>query len=125
MCAYNAAKAAMASYTFSLQVEQSARRVRIIDLQPADICTSFNESISRAPSRDLRITKVWEVADRNMRQAPPPKLVARRILHLIESRNPPPQSTVGGVFQARIAPLIFRFLPQRVRVWGIKNYYGI
>jgi NAD(P)-dependent dehydrogenase (short-subunit alcohol dehydrogenase family) len=125
MSAYNAAKAAMASYTFSLQLELSDRQVRIVDLQPADICTSFNDSISPQPSDDARVSKTWEVVQRNMQNAPPPDLVARRVLRLIESANPPPRVTVGDVFQSRIAPLIFRFLPQRVRVWGLKKYYGI
>ncbi len=125
MAAYNAAKAAMASYTFSLQIEQPDRRVRIVDLQPGDICTNFNDVIDRSPSRDARVAKAWEVVDRNMRNAPKPELVAERILQLIESTNPPPRETVGDVFQSRIAPLIFRFLPQRVRIWGLKKYYGI
>ena len=125
MSAYNAAKAAMASYTFSLQLEPRNRRVRIVDLQPADIRTSFNDSISPQPPGDRHVAKTWEVAQRNMRNAPPPDLVACRVLRLLASANPPPRLTVGGVFQSRIAPLIFRFLPQRVRVWGLKNYYGI
>jgi NAD(P)-dependent dehydrogenase (short-subunit alcohol dehydrogenase family) len=125
MAAYNAAKAAMASYTFSLQLELRDRRVQIVDLQPADICTNFNDSVSRSPSEDARVTQAWDVVDRNMRNAPQPDLVARRVLQLIESSHPPPRVTVGDVFQSRIAPLIFRFLPQRLRVWGLKNYYGI
>jgi hypothetical protein len=51
--------------------------------------------------------------------------VARTILKLIEQENPPARVTVGDTFQAKIAPVIFRFLPQRVRIWGLKKYYGI
>ncbi len=125
MAAYNAAKAAMASYTFSLQVEMRDRGVRVIDLQPGDIRTSFNDSLARVPTQDERIEKAWQAVDLNLQKAPPPELVARRILRLIEQRNPPPRETVGDFFQARIAPLIFRFLPQRVRVWGLRKYYGL
>jgi hypothetical protein len=32
---------------------------------------------------------------------------------------------VGDPFQAFLAPLIFRFLPQRVRIWGLKKYYRL
>ena len=39
MAAYNAAKAAMASFTMSIQLELPDSRVRIVDLQPADIST--------------------------------------------------------------------------------------
>ncbi len=125
MAAYNAAKAAMASYSFSLQLELPDRRVQVVDLQPADICTSFNDSIAPPPSAETRITKAWRAVDRNFRKAPPPELVAHRVLQIIESDNPPPRSTVGDFFQSRVAPLIFRFLPQRVRLWGLKMYYGI
>ena len=125
MAAYNAAKAAMASYTISLQIELSGRDVQIVDLQPGDICTGFNDSISPAPASDPRVSKTWEAVARNMQNAPPPDLVARRVLRLIEASHPPPRSTVGDVFQARIAPLIFRLLPQRVRIWGLKKYYGL
>ena len=73
----------------------------------------------------MRVNRTWQAVDRNMKSAPPPDLVARRVLRLIESSDPPPRVTVGNVFQAQIAALIFRFLPQRVRIWGLKKYYGI
>ena len=60
-----------------------------------------------------------------MKAAPPPELVASRVMKLIEQVNPPPRVTVGDLFQSTIAPLIFRFLPQGVRLWGLKKYYGI
>ncbi|MEO5755170.1 MAG: SDR family NAD(P)-dependent oxidoreductase, partial [Chthoniobacterales bacterium] len=123
MSAYNSAKAAMASYTFSLQIELANRRVQIIDVQPADIRTNFNNAVARAPTNDPRIEKTWEVVDHNMQHAPPPDLVARQILKLIATNNPPPRVTVGDFFQSRFAPLIFRFLPQRTRVWGLRKYY--
>ena len=129
MAAYNAAKAAMASFTMSIQLELPDSRVRVVDLQPADISTEFNESVSKSmesdPRYDAKVGKTWEAAERNMRNAPKPELVARHVLKLIEDADPPPRITVGDAFQTKIAPLIFRFLPQRVRLWGLKRYYGI
>jgi NAD(P)-dependent dehydrogenase (short-subunit alcohol dehydrogenase family) len=129
MAAYNAAKAAMASFTMSIQLELPDSRVRIVDLQPADISTEFNESVSKSmetnPRYDAKVAKTWEAADRNMRNAPKPELVARHVLKLIEDTHPPPRITVGDAFQTKIAPLIFRFLPQRLRLWGLKRYYGV
>jgi short-subunit dehydrogenase len=125
MAAYNAAKAAMACYTFSLQLELRGHDVQIVDLQPADICTNFNDSIAPTPAGAPRVSGTWEVVNRNMQSAPPPDLVARRVLRLIESARPPPRSTVGDLFQSRIAPLIFRFLPQRLQIWGLKRYYRL
>jgi NAD(P)-dependent dehydrogenase (short-subunit alcohol dehydrogenase family) len=129
MGAYNAAKAAMASFTMSLQLELEGSNIRVIDLQPADIRTDFNDAVTRTDGGDPRYTapveQTWRVVDQNMKAAPEPELVARCIAKLIDAANPPRRATVGGFFQAVIAPLIFRFLPQRVRVWGLKKYYKL
>ena len=128
MAAYNAAKAALASYTMSIQLEFAHSRLRIVDLQPGDICTEFNQSVivnNNADRYKANIGKTWEVVERNMKNAPGPDLVARQVLRLIQSDEPPPRLTVGNVFESKIAPLIFRLLPQRVRIWGLKRYYGI
>ena len=129
MAAYNAAKAAMASFTMTIQLELPDSRVSIIDLQPGDICTEFNNAVSKGGVPDRRyaakVAKTWDAVERNMKNAPKPDLVARRVCELIDQANPPPRITVGDAFQTKIAPLIFRFLPQRLRLWGLKRYYGI
>jgi short-subunit dehydrogenase len=127
MAAYNSAKAAMASLTMSIQLELPNAGVRIVDLQPADIRTEFNDSVVKtdAACYEDKVAKTWAEVERNMAAAPAPELVARQVLGLIAQSNPPPRVTVGGIFQAKVAPLIFRFLPQRVRIWGLRKYYGI
>jgi NAD(P)-dependent dehydrogenase (short-subunit alcohol dehydrogenase family) len=129
MAAYNAAKAAMASFVMTTQLELGDSGVHLVDLQPGDICTKFNQDVSKSTQRDPRyddkVAKAWEVTERNMRDAPKPDLVARHVLKLISTVHPPPRVTVGDVFQSKIAPMIFRFLPQRVRIWGLKRYYKI
>src|SRR5438876_2469819 len=126
MAAYNAAKAAMAAFTMSIQLELPGSNIRIVDLQPADILTAFNDAVTRSsqndPRYEKRVARTWTAVDRNMTNAPKPELVAKHILHVIDSPNPPPRITVGDVFQSKVAPFIFRFLPQRVRVWGLKWY---
>ena len=128
MAAYNASKAALAAFTMSIQLELANSHVHIVDLQPADISTEFNQSVIKATKTDrydTKIAKAWETADRNMKKAPGPDLVAQHVLKLINSVRPPPRITVGDAFQSKIGPLIFRFLPQSVRIWGLKKYYGI
>jgi len=129
MAAYNAAKAAMASFTMSIQLELPDSKVRIVDLQPGDIRTEFNDAVIKSASRDPRyeakMAKTWRTVERNLQAAPSPDLVARRVLKLIDDVDPAPRVTVGDTFQTKIAPLIFRFLPQRLRIWGLKMYYGI
>ena len=129
MAAYNAAKAAMASFVMSLQLELAGSKIHVIDLQPADILTSFNDAVARTDGGDPRYTALvehaWRVVDQNMKQAPKPDLVARRIAKLIDDENPPARVTVGGAFQAAVAPFILRFLPQRTLLWGLKKYYRL
>lgn len=129
MAGYNAAKAAMASFIMTLQLEVTGSNIHVIDLQPADIATGFNDAVKTTDGGDPRYTELvrhaWRIVDRNLKEAPKPDLVAHRIASLIDAQNPPPRSTVGGTFQASIAPFIFRFLPQRVRIWGLKNYYKL
>ena len=55
--------------------------------------------------------------------APPPSPLPPP--HTSDADRPPPRVTVGDVFESKIAPLIFRFLPQRIRLWGLKRHYGI
>ncbi|HEY4757728.1 MAG TPA: SDR family NAD(P)-dependent oxidoreductase [Chthoniobacterales bacterium] len=129
MAAYNAAKAALASFTMSIQLEMASSRVYVVDLQPGDICPEFNQGVTKNSKLDQRydakVAKAWEVVERTMKNAPGPDLVAQHVLRLVNSVRPPPRITVGDAFQSKIAPLIFRFLPQRMRLWGLKRYYGI
>ena len=129
MAAYNAAKAAMAAFTMSIQLELPDSNIRIVDLQPADISTAFNHAVIKRgqhdPRYEMRVARTWQAVDRKMKNAPGPELVAKHVLQLIDATNPPPRITVGDLFQSKVAPLIFRFLPQRLRVWGLKRYYGI
>src|SRR5512133_75786 len=129
MAAYNAAKAALASFTMSIQLELGNSRVHVVDLQPADIRTEFNQGVIKStkadPRYDTKVARTWEIVERNLKSAPPPDLVAQHVLRLVSAIRPPPRLTVGDAFQSKIAPLIFRFLPQRVRIWGLKRYYGI
>ena len=128
MAAYNAAKAAMAAFIMSIQLELGQARIRIVDLQPADICTGFNNAVNKNNRDQLysaKMAKTWEIVERNLNEAPKPELVARHMAKLIGQTSPAPRTIVGNFFQARIAPLIFRFLPQRLRIWGLKKYYHL
>src|SRR5213080_4991210 len=70
MAAYNAAKAAMASFTMSIQLELPDSKVRIVDLQPGDIRTEFNDAVIKSASRDPRyeakMAKTWRTVERNL-----------------------------------------------------------
>jgi NAD(P)-dependent dehydrogenase (short-subunit alcohol dehydrogenase family) len=63
MAAYNSAKAAMAVFTMSMQLELPDSGIRIVDLQPGDISTAFNDAVTRNEEHDLRyqakVAKTW------------------------------------------------------------------
>src|SRR5436305_5336572 len=85
MAAYNSAKAALAAFTMSIQLELADSPVHIVDLQPGDISTQFNKSVvqsAKAERYDSKIAKTWEIVERNMKKAPGPDLVARHVLSL-------------------------------------------
>jgi len=57
MAAYNSAKAALAAFTMSIQLELPKTGVRIVDLQPADIRTEFNDSVVKTNARITKISR--------------------------------------------------------------------
>src|SRR5438477_11235126 len=81
MAAYNSAKAALAAFTMSIQLELPDSRVSIADLQPRDIRSEFNQGVSKSAKADRRydakVAKSWDKAERNIKNAPKPDLVAR------------------------------------------------
>ena len=131
MVTYNAAKAALSAATHSIQLELGASSpVYVVDLRPGDICTSFHDNMQSVPKggaslSTARMKQAYQSIEKNMRSAPPPELVARAILHLVESPAPPPTFRVGSFFQAKIAPLAPRFLPERWLQAFIRIFYKI
>lgn len=126
---YNAAKAALATFTMTMQLELETSGIKVVELQPADINTGFYDPVPKAevaePHYARALTRAWSVVDGNMKRASGPELVAQRIVRLLGESNPPPRITVGDPFQCVCAPLLYSLLPPRLRVWGLRKYYGI
>ena len=130
MAPYSAAKAALSSFTEALRVELSNTAIRVIEVRPGDINTTFHDATQRMdagvdPEGQQRVRAAWETQLRNMAAAPPPERVARVVQRVINDPDPPPVVTVGGFFQARVAPWGVRLLPPRLLEWGLRRYYGI
>src|SRR5437667_9068823 len=105
MSAYNAAKAALASFIMSIQLELGNSRVHVVDLQPGDISTEFNQAVIKSVKGDRRydakVAKTWEVVERTMKNAPSPDLVARHVIKLINADSHTPRITGGDVFTSK------------------------
>jgi short-subunit dehydrogenase len=127
MAAYSAGKAGLSALSESLRMELAVTPIRVVDIRPGDINTRFYDSIQRiegAPDQ-ARMARAWDTITRNMRNAPPPAIVARAILRVLQSENPPPAVTVGGAFQAKLAPFAARLAPPRLREWALRRYYRL
>jgi NAD(P)-dependent dehydrogenase (short-subunit alcohol dehydrogenase family) len=111
MAPYSAAKAALAALTTALRLELSGSGVRIVDIQPGDIRTNFNDAM--VPPGDARALAAWDAMTAAMSAAPGPECVAAEVCRLVESADNPPSRVVGDFVQARLAPLAARLLPTR------------
>lgn len=123
---YNSAKSALEALSATLALELAGSGVRVVDVQPGDIATSFNRAVRRTGTSggyEADADRTWNTLEREMAAAPPPSLVANAILRALSV--PAPRITVGGFFQARIAPLALRLLPHRAILWATARYYGL
>jgi len=130
MAPYSAAKSALSLLTKGLRMELSNTLIRIVEVRPGDINTPFHEQTKKFGStadaeHGRRMKSAWETQSHNMAAAPPPDRVARAVLCAINAPHPPSVLVVGGVFQARVAPLAARFLPHRLLEYGLQRYYRL
>lgn len=134
--AYNAAKAALSALTATLRIEEAdlGSGVHFVDVQPGDIRTRFNDSLTRACGINdtgpaaAAARQTLMVSDQDIASAPPPDVVATRVLGLIGQRDRavlPPVVTVGMFSQARLGPLAVRFLPPRLLHWTLRQHFGL
>ena len=121
MAPYSAAKAALASLTSALRLELANTGVRIVDLQPGDIRTNFNDAMT-APA-DLPARAAWDAMSASMAAAPGPEVVAAEILRLIESDDAPPSRVLGKFEQSVLAPLAARIFPSRWMERLLQKHY--
>ncbi|MEI8315716.1 MAG: SDR family NAD(P)-dependent oxidoreductase [Verrucomicrobiota bacterium] len=120
MAAYNAAKAALSSYTRCLRLELP---LRIVEIQPGDINTGFHNSTKRLNAPHTN--GVWQVQTETMAAAPGSARVADAVWCVLRDPNPPPVLVVGSFAQARLAPLAARLLPARLMEWVLRRHYRL
>jgi short-subunit dehydrogenase len=130
MAPYSAAKSALSALTAGLRMELFNTPIRVVEIRPGDINTPFHDrtrrfEAARNPEEERRMKSTWETQLRNMAASPRPDRVARAVLRAITTPNPPPVLVVGGLFQARLAPLGARLLPLRLQEFVLRKYYRL
>jgi NAD(P)-dependent dehydrogenase (short-subunit alcohol dehydrogenase family) len=126
---YSAGKAALSSLLAGLAMELKPFGVRVIDLRPGDLRTSFNDALRPVRPEGSPyvpwVDAAWKRSCQLIDTAPPADLAARAILRLLDQKNPPPVVRCGSFFQAVIGPLGPRLLPQAWLLDSIRSYFHL
>jgi NAD(P)-dependent dehydrogenase (short-subunit alcohol dehydrogenase family) len=122
MAGYNAAKAAQCALAGSLMLETAGTGINLIDFRAADFQSGFNDAMQR--NDEPRTGAAWGRVQELMRKGPTPAHIADDLFRVLRRRR---SATVrsGGMFQARIAPLLARFAPRSWQLAMIRSYYRV
>ena len=128
---YSAAKSALSALSWTLQMELRHQRIEVIDFQPGDILTGFNERLPKTGPGEAgayrnNLERAFEVYDAHQRRACGPERAGESIVRLVEAkRRNPARVTAGSRFQAGVAPILTRLVPTRLLRWGLERYYRL
>lgn len=122
MAAYNASKAAQSALAQSLMLETAGSGINVIDFRAGDYRTGFNEAMTR--NSNPQTDAAWRRNEALMRSAPDPARAAADLLRALR-RGRSGIVRSGGVFQARVAPMLARFAPRSWQLAMIRRYYGV
>jgi len=121
---YSASKHALEGYSESLRYEVRNFGVRVSLIEPGDIRTDLlaetpQQNVSDYDGVRERVNAIHEA---NMRNGPPPEVVARAVLRLIETTRLRYAVTNGlEVF----VPLLRRFFPAFLAERNVRDYYKL
>ena len=125
---YGASKRAIEAFTEGLRQELRPFGVKVVAIEPAYINTNFNNATRFGHREDSPygswLEASWRSIDRKLRESPPPSVVARKILRIIRDPNPPGRSPCGA-FTYSLIPFVARFVPDGLREYLVRTFYGI
>jgi len=124
MSVYSASKAALSQFTQSLQVTEDSQRVRLIDFQPGDYKTAFNEAMCPSIPSGGPEERAWKRMQALLENGPSPTKAAHDLMQALNRRGHR-RVRSGTWFQARCAPLGLRLLPTACLRRIIARYYGL
>jgi short-subunit dehydrogenase len=125
---YSASKFALEALTEGLRQELRPFGVTAVAVEPGDIKSNFNEvtefgTVSASPYQ--RWTEAcWRMIEANMKVAPPPEVVARKIWRIIKLKKPRTRYAAGDFLSVQF-PWILRLVSDRVKEAGIRLFYNI
>jgi len=108
-------------------IESAGREPYIVDFRPGDFRTSFNQTMGIKepdPNHPTQIDRVGQRLDFIMNAAPDPGLAARALVGALRRRRHAVVRT-GSFFQAKLAPLFSRLVPENWLRAVSRRYFGI
>lgn len=125
---YGASKRAIEAFTEGLRQELRPFGVKVVAIAPAYINTNFNNATRFGQREDSPyrswLEASWKSIDKRLRESPPPSVVAGKILQIIRDPNPPGRNPCGA-FGYTLIPFVARFVPDRLREYLVRVFYGI
>ncbi len=128
--AYSATKYGIEGYSESLQMEVRAFGVRVVVIDPGDVCTEItrHRKESRGAGSDSPYQRSLGAAMRSQAESELHGWNVERIARLVErvARSPRPRFRyTPGPFVERIAPAVRRMIPDRLFLSIIAGFYGL
>jgi NAD(P)-dependent dehydrogenase (short-subunit alcohol dehydrogenase family) len=118
---YNAAKAALSSFSQTLMLEYN-HSPAFIDFRMGDVQTDFNLSAQKQGNYSEKMKRAWTQIDKQLQASITPDRAAQQIFSRIQSAK----SGIyfgGGLFHAQILPFVDRFLPTKLKNYFIRFWY--
>ncbi len=121
---YSASKRQLSSYTRKLIRRSEGTGMVVIDFQPGDYRTNFNNNMTRYGEADAESDRMWQQLEKHLEKGPPPEKAAMDIVAALQ-RGRSCTLTSGSFVQAKAAPVASQLVPDWLTRWAIRKYYRI
>ncbi|OIO60743.1 MAG: hypothetical protein COZ46_01850 [Verrucomicrobia bacterium CG_4_10_14_3_um_filter_43_23] len=122
---YSGAKSALSTFTGSLILEATGSGIHVVDIQPGDYQTAFNDVAHKDTSfSNKHFHKAWAAIEKH-RHAAPTAEHAAKALRKILLKQKSGQYAIGDLFQSKIGPCLAKIAPRSLVLWFLKRYYHL
>lgn len=122
---YSATKSAIESLSFALSQEVKSQGIKVVCVRPGDTKTGFTASRIKTEKENsvygTKITESVKKMEKDEMNGKSPLSVAKVMLKLTKSKNPPPVCSVG--FAYKCACVTAKLLPQRLVNYIVGKLY--
>lgn len=125
---YSATKFAIEALTEGLRQELRGFGIQASAVRPGDIETNFNDVTQKFVPEHSPYAKwsqpCWDIIDKNMKAAPQPLLVAKKIYKIINTKKPKAKYTAAD-FVSGMLPLLTPFMTSKIKEKILRIFYGV